>query len=149
MVLMLIKSYGQGVKNGLVWLALIILPVVILILKDRILTANEFSEALLILVPSITVGFLAERQRQYIKQLKETYVSTLKALAEATDSRDSYTQGHSERVAKYAVIIAKGLSVPEDQINHLEQAALLHDIGKIAVPDRIYTKKILSMRMSG
>ena len=141
MVLILIKCYYQGIKNGLAWLSLIISPMVILMLEDGSLTANELSEVLLILGPSIIVGLLAERQRQYIKQLKETYVSTLHALAEATDARDSYTQGHSKRVAKYAVWIAKEMSLSDSEINYLEQASLLHDIGKIAVPDRILHKK--------
>lgn len=141
MILMLIKCYYQGVRNGLMWLGLIISPMIFFMLRDWVLTTNELSEVLLISGPSITVGLLADRQRQYIKQLKETYISSLKALAEATDARDSYTQGHSERVAKYAVLIAKEMSLSQSEINYLEQAALLHDIGKLAVPDRILHKK--------
>lgn len=127
-------------KNGIPWLSLIILPMMLSMFQDGILTTNELSEILLILGPSITVGLLAERQRRYIKQLKETYISTLKALAEAIDARDSYTQGHSERVAKYAVLIAKEMPLSENEIGYLEQAALLHDIGKIAMPDTVLHK---------
>ncbi len=140
MILMLVKCYYQGIRNGLFWLGLIVLPFVISMFKDSVLSSNELSEILLVLVPSITVGLLAEKQRRYIKQLKETYIATLKALAEATDARDSYTQGHSERVAKYAVLIAKEMLLAERQIYYLEQAALLHDIGKIAVPDTVLHK---------
>jgi len=141
MILILIKCYYQGIKNGLVWLSLLVSPMSISMFKDGTLTTNELSEILLILGPSITVGLLAERQRRYVKQLKETYISSLKALAEATDARDRYTQGHSERVAKYAVLIAKEMLLASYEINNLEQASLLHDIGKIAVPDRILHKK--------
>lgn len=137
MIIMLVKCYYQGIKNGLFWILLIILPFIIFMFKDSILTKNEFSEILLILAPGITVGLLADKQRRYINQLKETYISTLKALAEITDARDSYTQGHSERVAKYAVLIAKEMSLSDNEIYYLEQAALLHDIGKIAVPDTV------------
>jgi HD-GYP domain-containing protein (c-di-GMP phosphodiesterase class II) len=140
MIIMLVKCYYQGIKNGLFWIALIILPFIIFMFKDGVLTKNEFSEVLLILVPSITVGLLADKQRRYIKQLKETYISTLKALAEITDARDSYTQGHSERVAKWAVLIAKEMLLTEIEIYYLEQAALLHDIGKISVPDTVLHK---------
>lgn len=140
MILMLIKCYFNGIKNGLIWITSILSVLTILMLRDGILTKNEISEILLILGPSITVGFLAEKQRKYIGQLKDTYISTLKALAEATDARDTYTRGHSERVAQYAVLIAKQLSLSNNEIGALEQAALLHDIGKIAVPDHILHK---------
>lgn len=140
MIFMLIKCYIQGIRNGFIWLSLIIFPMIISMLRNGVLTTNELSEILLVLVPSITVGLLAEKQRRYIKQLKETYIATLKTLAEATDARDSYTQGHSERVAKYAVLIAKEMSLSENEIGYLEQAALLHDIGKIAVPDTVLHK---------
>jgi HD-GYP domain-containing protein (c-di-GMP phosphodiesterase class II) len=140
MILMLIKCYFQGIRNGLIWLGFVTSIIIILMFKDSVLTKNELSEILLILAPSITVGVLGDKQRRHIKQLKETYLSTLKALAEATDSRDSYTQGHSERVARYAVLIAKELSLSEDEMSLLEQAALLHDIGKIAIPDNVLNK---------
>ncbi len=140
MIFMIIKCYIQGIRNGFIWLGLIISPMVMSMLTSGVLTTNELSEILLVLVPSITVGMLAEKQRRYIKQLKETYIATLKALADTTDARDSYTQGHSERVAKYAVLIAKEMLLAERQIYYLEQAALLHDIGKIAIPDTVLHK---------
>ena len=140
MVIMLVKCYVQGIRNGLIWLNAIVLPLAISMFKDDVLTKNELSEILLILGPSITVGLLADKQRRYIGQLKETYLATLKSLAAATDARDSYTQGHSERVAKYAISIAREMSLSKNEIGYLEQAALLHDIGKIAVPDAILHK---------
>jgi len=140
MISMLIKSYIQGIRSAFIWLGLIISPMMMSILINSALTTNELSEILLVLVPSITVGVLGDKQRRYIKQLKETYIATLKALAETTDARDSYTQGHSERVAKYAILIAKEMLLAERQIYYLEQAALLHDIGKIAVPDTVLHK---------
>mgnify|MGYP001619046281 CR=1 FL=1 len=141
MILMLVKCYYQGMKDGVFWLMLVITPMIILVFQDGILTMSKFSEILLILVPSLLVGLLADKARRYVKQLKETYISTLKALAAITDARDSYTQGHSERVARYSTLIAKEMRLSDTEIDFLEQASLLHDIGKIAVPDRILNKK--------
>jgi len=56
------------------------------------------------------------------------------------ESRDSYTAGHTKRVAKYCEMIAKGMDFSEDQIELLKRAAWLHDIGKISTPDNILLK---------
>ena len=66
-------------------------------------------------------------------QIREVHLNTLEALSSALDAKDKYTRGHSERVAKYAVEIARELKLPEDQIEIIEYTALLHDIGKIGV----------------
>jgi len=80
-------------------------------------------------------------------ELKETYkklqvanMQTVQALAETIEAKDQYTQGHCERVRNLAVKIAHELKVPENQIEPLEFAALLHDIGKIGIPERILNK---------
>jgi putative nucleotidyltransferase with HDIG domain len=72
--------------------------------------------------------------------LKNAYLDTLKALSKAIESRDLYTQKHSELVAKYAVEIAKELGLSTEEIEVMEQTALLHDIGKIGIKDTILNK---------
>lgn len=62
------------------------------------------------------------------------------ALTNAIDAKDKFTKGHSDRVAKYSMMIAKELGYDEDQLRRLKYAALLHDIGKIGVPDEIINK---------
>lgn len=62
------------------------------------------------------------------------------ALGRTIDAKDKYTKGHSERVAKYAVMIARRLGCDEEQITSIKYAALLHDIGKIGIPDEIINK---------
>ncbi|PKM47358.1 MAG: hypothetical protein CVV03_03845 [Firmicutes bacterium HGW-Firmicutes-8] len=65
--------------------------------------------------------------------VREVYLNTLEALASALDAKDKYTRGHSERVARYAVKLARELKLPEEQVEKIESTALLHDIGKIGV----------------
>jgi putative nucleotidyltransferase with HDIG domain len=63
------------------------------------------------------------------------------ALSSALDARDKYTAGHSRRVMEYATGIAKHIKLPEKDIDRLKISALLHDIGKIGVPDAILHKE--------
>ncbi len=74
------------------------------------------------------------------QELRTAYVSTVRALAEAIDAKDAYTRGHSERVAIYASRIARELGSRRQFIERIYLAGLLHDIGKIGVPDAIITK---------
>lgn len=67
-------------------------------------------------------------------------VSAIQTLIVALDSRDPYTAGHSSRVALYSLWIARKLGVPEEQCRQFHRAALMHDIGKIGVPDRVLLK---------
>lgn len=72
---------------------------------------------------------------------KQVSLNALKALVAAVEAKDVYTQGHSLRVAKYAVEIGRALGLKEGQLADLEKASLLHDIGKIGVDDAILTKE--------
>lgn len=71
---------------------------------------------------------------------RELFVGTVKALAAAIDGKDKYTRGHSERVSRISVAIGKRLHLPEDELETLRMSALLHDVGKIAIDDRILKK---------
>ncbi len=68
-------------------------------------------------------------------------LSAVYALAAAVDAKDHYTYGHSRRVNTYAVVLAESLGLPPDEVSRISTSALLHDIGKIGVPDRILNKK--------
>jgi putative nucleotidyltransferase with HDIG domain len=81
-----------------------------------------------------------DRLETYAKTLEESYVSTVRILAAALDARDKYTLGHSSRVAKLSLAIGKGIGLDEEELNDLEMACFLHDIGKIRVPDLILNK---------
>jgi len=62
------------------------------------------------------------------------------ALSNASDLRDPYVHGHAQHVARYAVLIAKELGVSQERVAAIQQAALLHDIGKIGIPEKILFK---------
>lgn len=71
---------------------------------------------------------------------KETLLKAIRALARAIDAKDPYTAGHSDRVARIAVAIAKKMKFPEAELYQLRLAAEMHDVGKIGVPDDILKK---------
>jgi hypothetical protein len=72
--------------------------------------------------------------------LQKQFLRTLQSLANGLEARDEYTRGHSERVMQVSCMIANELQVPADTIDSLRNASLLHDIGKIGVPDAILRK---------
>jgi putative nucleotidyltransferase with HDIG domain len=77
----------------------------------------------------------------HVTQLNELYLSTIETLAMAVDAKDQITHGHIRRVQVYAIELAKALGVNDKaQLNAIEAAALLHDIGKLAIPEHILNK---------
>ncbi|MFB0527823.1 MAG: HD domain-containing phosphohydrolase [bacterium] len=81
-----------------------------------------------------------ERARLY-EDLEDMYISTVKSLAAAIDAKDPYTRGHSERVTRFSVLIAKELSLDDKTQSEVQLCALLHDVGKIGVPISVLRKK--------
>lgn len=75
------------------------------------------------------------------EELGLAYEKTIEGWARALDLRDGETAGHSQRVTEQAVRLARHMGVPEHDLVHLKRGALLHDIGKMAVPDAILTKR--------
>ncbi len=75
-----------------------------------------------------------------IEDLEELNWGTLEALARTVDAKSAWTAGHSERVADYAIKIARALGQTQKEINALQRAAFLHDIGKIGIPVAILDK---------
>jgi putative nucleotidyltransferase with HDIG domain len=73
-------------------------------------------------------------------QTELAYVGAIRALAAALDARDAYTAGHSERVSALSVMIGRQMGLDHAQLDVLRLGALLHDIGKIGVADRVLQK---------
>jgi len=72
--------------------------------------------------------------------LKSNYLKTIKTLAAAIEAKDEYTEGHSNRVAKYALEIAKYMGMPKKFCEEIEVAGILHDVGKIGIKDGVLSK---------
>ncbi len=85
------------------------------------------------------VGTAIENALLYQEQ-RETFLGITMAFAEALEKRDTYTGGHTRRVCEYSLAIARHLSLPEEMLEEIRLSAILHDIGKIGVPDRVLQK---------
>ena len=85
------------------------------------------------------VGRLEEEKR-HVAEIADLHLRTIQALALAIDARDGTTHAHLRRVQVYARELARELGLPEDECRALEAASLLHDIGKLAVPESIISK---------
>lgn len=120
-----------------------------LTIKDEVLGAlsvytkeeRHFGEVDIKVLSAFTsqVAVAIENARLFTS-IKEMYFSTVKAFATALSARDLYTHGHSEAVAKYAKAIAEEINLTEKEIELVEFGAILHDIGKIGIEDKILNK---------
>jgi putative nucleotidyltransferase with HDIG domain len=76
---------------------------------------------------------IAIKNAQLYDEQQTTYLNTIQALVSAIEASDSYTRGHSERVTRYCLALAKKLELPQERLKVIERAAILHDIGKIGI----------------
>jgi len=83
---------------------------------------------------------LAVNNAQLVTELQNSYDLTLEALSAALDLRDRETEGHSRRVVEYTARLAKQIGLEEEGIKDIRRGALIHDIGKIGVPDAVLLK---------
>lgn len=90
---------------------------------------------------------MTDQVERYISDLQrsadenhELFLGTVKALAAAIDGKDPYTRGHSERVSRFAIATAEALALPPHEIEQIRISALLHDVGKIGIDDRVLKK---------
>ncbi len=84
---------------------------------------------------------LERRVAEQTKQLAESYETTLEGWAKALELRDKETEGHSRRVTEKTVELARAYGIQESEIDHIRRGAILHDIGKMAIPDEILRAK--------
>src|SRR5262249_44657883 len=87
----------------------------------------------------VYMGRIQDQQR-HVGQVSDLHLATIEALALAIDAKDQTAQSHIRRVQVYAAGIARALGMPDNEIQGVKTAALLHDIGKLAVPEHILSK---------
>jgi putative nucleotidyltransferase with HDIG domain len=81
-----------------------------------------------------------ERLKEAAEENRELFIGSIRMLAAAIDEKDPYTRGHSGRVAKYSMLIGQEIGLNPEELDKLRIAALLHDVGKIGVEDRVLKK---------
>lgn len=122
---------GETIKilsPGSYWISLLVLSLLGYVMA-QLLDASSWIGLLLLVLPFIA----ARRTFRVYAELTEAYTSTVRSLVTAIEAKDPYTRGHSERVAVYARKLGERLALPRAQLDLLERAALLHDVGKIGI----------------
>jgi response regulator RpfG family c-di-GMP phosphodiesterase len=105
------------------------------------LTGESYSKGDLRMLTAIcsSAGVGMENARLFA-ELENTYLSTVRALVSIIEAKDAYTKGHTERVADYSVALGTKLNMPREDVRDLAFGAVLHDIGKLLVYERILNK---------
>ena len=83
--------------------------------------------------------FIGDLQRSS-EENRQLFIGTVKALAAAIDGKDPYTRGHSERVSRFSMAIGQRLGLSDEEVEKIRISALLHDVGKISIDDKILKK---------
>jgi putative nucleotidyltransferase with HDIG domain len=104
-------------------------------------SGQEFqaSDLEMLRVLSGSAGMAIENARLF-KDLQEAYISTVRLLVSRIEDKDPYTHGHTERVAEYAVGLAKEMGFPPEEVQRIQFGAYLHDIGKVHTEDNVLHK---------
>ncbi len=133
---------GIGFYNKSYWF-LILFTVITVTCRFFLITDSESSISvfLIYLLTYLLITLISAGLMKSIQKVKEDNLELTTALANALDSRDSYTLHHSENVAKYAVQIAEKMNLSKESREIIRKGALLHDIGKIGIPESILGKK--------
>ena len=122
--------------------------VLYLLLSHQMKSPHAFSLDMMNIVTFCAVGMILYavictrnlRELWQSERVRKMTLHTIQTLANAIDAKDPYTKGHSARVSQYAVMIAEELGWDKTRIEDLRYSALLHDIGKIGVPDSLLNK---------
>ena len=93
------------------------------------------------LISGALVGFLQNRLFHQQQAREELFIDLIEVMAVTLEERDQYTHGHAHRVTQLARMLGKSAKLDEAQLNNLRLASILHDIGKIGIPDEVLLKQ--------
>ncbi len=142
----MLVSFGIHLYFRVPWTRVASSEVAWMIPSQLVLAGVGFSMAEVLSISR--VGFLlfvlpllvARQVFQRYSGLRDAYLDTIRSLVAAIEAKDPYTRGHSERVTHYAGLLGNAIGMRQTELERLEYAGLLHDVGKIGVPGRVLTK---------
>jgi diguanylate cyclase (GGDEF)-like protein/putative nucleotidyltransferase with HDIG domain len=101
---------------------------------------KQFTESLAATETANGNSFSATSHQQGPQALPQAVLDTVTSLAYAIDAKDHYTQGHSQKVSAYAALIAEAMEMSDAEVEEIRLGGVLHDIGKVAIPENILNK---------
>ncbi len=138
-----ILAFQEQIKPGTIWRSMVVTSVgpyfaygLLGLLMAVLWSIGGGFAAALVLLPLL----VARRAFNQYAEQREAYESTIRALVQAVETKDHYTRGHSERVSRASVLIARILKMRDDRVEALRYAGILHDVGKLGVPTRVLQK---------
>lgn len=134
------EGFSKVSRLGITRETLICAPLVVggeaigtLTMANRLDNGTYTTEDLELLATIATQAAIAIRNAHHYEEQQASYMNTVQALVSAVEASDAYTHGHSERVTRYSLALARHLNLSPKRMQHLEKAAILHDIGKIGI----------------
>jgi len=147
------KSGAADVGIGIIAARTITNPLQILTDSSRAIAQGDFSQRVRLKSRTefgelaATFNTMSEELEQFVYDLKraanenrDLFLASIQMLAGAVDEKDPYTRGHSDRVTRYSMMIAKEMGLNENELEVVRISAQLHDVGKIGIEDRILKK---------
>ncbi len=147
--IIVIFSLGGLVLFGFIWWVMhsnLIRPIISLLRVTKALSKGRFDvragEASSYEVARLgrAVNTMADSIQLLMEEQEEAYMQMMQSLAKALEAKDQYTAGHSGRVATYSVKLGRRLGLGDEELRLLRQGALMHDLGKIGIPDHVLNK---------
>jgi HD-GYP domain-containing protein (c-di-GMP phosphodiesterase class II) len=115
-------------------------PIGVIVLGDKVSGEPFYTpDTKLLFALAVMTSTMIQNARLY-SQLQNMFLSAISSLSSAIDEKDNYTLGHSNRVTTYAVELGKRMNLSEEKLGIIQLAAILHDVGKIGIPEEILQK---------